>query len=382
MSQRSLTNQLAELGSIRRAQPDWRDATRARLLSLAATQVPKGLSWGDRAQLIWQHTRLAFSPMPLAPVLAALLLLAVGYTPFASATGKSLPGDALYPVKRAVERVELSFKASSGSQGLYYLVLAEHRLAEAKALLPQSVEAQAKLLRDYNISLGFAQASFQGSAQSGALAYAYDHATNSLGSALGLLMVPAANQPVYGKALELTSKLANQALVLLVGSRGSDDEGIGAIELTARLEEQIAKVEATLGGVDVRLHEFPATRRAPRVVVESREAVLPAAEAALAAKQSLLEAKELMAKKQFTLALEKVQEGEAITLKTVQAVDKVTKEAEAGEAVTPAPDATGTPEVKGDSTSTEVLPETVPATVPTSPTPAGEAPVPTPTPNP
>ncbi|MDZ4229890.1 MAG: hypothetical protein U1C53_02010, partial [Candidatus Veblenbacteria bacterium] len=265
-----------------------------------------------------------------------------------------------YPVKRVAEKVELSVRSTSGSQGLFYLTLAGRRLTEAQAVGAAEATTQAELLRDYNIALGFAQAGLETGLTSTTLARAYDQTTDMLAANLTTLPTAPQNQLVLSVALELTGKVSARALALLVSAHRQGANGLPQAEVANRLTQEIAKVEAKLGHVDDKIKEFPSVRPAPRVVIESKSTVVPVAEASRQAKESLSEAKELVARNEFSLALQKVQESEDITQKSEAAV---ADEAVAGEEQSPlegevkgeADETTGEPAVPG-----EVSPESQP----------------------
>lgn len=344
MSDRHLIHQLKELGAVSRAPALWRAQTRERLLKLVESKTDRPYVFAERAALLVQQLRLAVSPLRLAPVVAVLAIALVGYQPLARGVQAALPGQPLYSVKRASERVALSFKPSSLSHGLYYLELANRRLSESVAMGSSEPSTQGVLLRDYNISVGFAQASLEGGLPSGALAQAYDSTTVTLAANLSQLEVAPANRSAYAAAVEVTSRLSDRALALLVDAHVSGKNGLEPMAVALRLTNEISRLEAKLEGVDGKIKEFPASQPSPRVVIQSNATVVPAGEASRQAKESLNEAKELIANNEFSLALQKVQEGEAITQQTEEAVDQASE---------PAVE----PEVKGDATEGEEITE-------------------------
>ena len=358
MLEDQLIHKLHELGAINRAPALWREQTRAEILKKIEAVSSQPFSFGERLVYGWQQMRLVLAPMHLAPVVVAALVMIIGYGPLAAALTASLPGEMLYPAKRTVEKFELSIHSSSNSQGLFYLTLAGRRLEEARAVKAASVNTQAELLRDYNITLGFAQASLETGLPSQALAKAYDQATDVLSANLNSLTVASQNRSVYNAAQDLTSKVSARALALLVSAHTSDQNGVMPVEVANRLTAEIAKVEAKLEGVDVKIKEFPTVRPAPRVVIESKAAVVPVSEASRQAKESLTEAKELIAKSEFSLALAKVQESEDLTAKSEAAVaeeeaaaEPVTDQAVEGEEPAEGAAGQGEPTVEGESTA-------------------------------
>lgn len=318
MLDKQLQHQLNELANVKRAPLLWREQTRARLLKNIEVSASKPYSFSEQLVYRFQSVRLALAPMHLAPVVVALFVMLAGYSPFTSALAASLPGSPLYPIKRTVEKFELSLRSSSDSQGLFYLTLAGRRLTEAQVVSNSTV--QAELLRDYNIDLGFAAASLETGLASKDLAAAYDKATDYLAANLNSLAVSKVNRQVYKAALNLTNKVSSRALALLVSQHGTEHNGVGEDDVALRLSSEIAKMEAKLEDVEVKVKEFPASKPAPRVVLGHEATVVPVAEAQALAKANLSEAKELVARKEFSLALEKVQESEDLTTKSEAAV--------------------------------------------------------------
>ena len=185
------------------------------------------------------------------------------------------------------------------------------------------------------------------------LAKTYDQATDILAANLNVLTPAPANRQVYKVALDLTSKVSSRALALLVSQHGSNGDGVKSAEVADRLATEIAKVEAKLEGVEAKIQLFPENSPAPRVVITSKATVVPVAEASKQAKDNLAEAKELIARNEFGLALQKVQESEDLTAKSEAAVteEETTTEEEAkSETELEETPATETGEVKGDST--------------------------------
>jgi len=70
-------------------------------------------------------------------IAAAILTVGLLGTAAVAASASSLPGDILYPVKRAVEKVELSIHRDPSSRARLHLEYAQRRLAELSALLAE-----------------------------------------------------------------------------------------------------------------------------------------------------------------------------------------------------------------------------------------------------
>ncbi len=344
MTDRELINKLQELKTVKSAPALWRAGARERLMAQVEREVGSPFSFAESFRLRFRQLQFRVAPLPLMPALAAIVLILAGAVPFTSAMQSSLPGSVLYPVKRSVERMELSLQHQPERQGLIQLELAARRLNEV-ARLPHGSQAQARLLRDYNITLGFAQAGLRASPVSSGLAAAYDAALVELDGALARLAVASPARPAYVVALTLTDRLAAESLGAMVAAHQNGQNGLLPLAVSERLAQHIAKVEARLAGVDVKIREFPTTSPSPRVVLESKQAIVAVREARNLARVSLTEARELVKQNEFTLALQKVQEGEDIVDKTEAAVDKSAEQqvegaATSAGAVTPATDGT------------------------------------------
>ncbi|MBU1038704.1 hypothetical protein KKC17_00475 [Patescibacteria group bacterium] len=316
MSDRHLLNQIKELQNLKQAPVLWRQELRQTLLNTVAQEKTSAYSFKERVWLWAKETRLVVAPFRLAPIVAAVFLLIGGTVPVARATNQSLPGQTLYSVKRLAEKVQLSFQTNPLSRGLYYLDLANQRLVEINKLAGQPAD-QANLLRDYNISVGFAQASLQAAGQEANLVALYDSASQRLAQQLINLKDKVGEEAGYKAAIKVTEKLSDSSLALLVNFGAPENDGQ---VLANRLQSQITKAEAKLDGVDGRIIRLPQTKPL-KVVIESKKTVVPVKEASKQAKASLNEARELIEKKFYTLALQKVQEGEEITNKAEEVID-------------------------------------------------------------
>lgn len=351
MSDHKLLNQLKEIQVTKRAPALWREQTRERLLTLTETQTSRTYNFSEMVSLNWSRVRLAMSPVPIMPMLVVMLGLIFGYTPVSQAYSASLPGNLLYPVKRTIERVELSLRSTPATQGLFHLTLAERRLNEFNNLPPSEALAKAGLLRDYNIDLSFAQASLR-AADDSKLALQYDQVATELENKLANSKVSPSTQTSYNVAVVLTDKLSSTALAVLVDAHQNGQNGLLPAAVAQRLESQVSKIQNKLDGMESRISEFPESKPALRVVLETKQTIVPAKEASREAKKSLTEAMVLIQKKEFTLALQKVQESEDITTKTEAAITK----AETPPVATPAEEQG---KVEGVNTDTEVKPNEV-----------------------
>lgn len=325
MSDKILLKELHSFKQIHKPSTLWRDATRQRILTLAEAKPVTNWSGLERWRESWLEFRWRLSPVPvISSAVVAVALLMTGL-PMSQTLAQAQPGDWLYPVKRLEERVELSFKTSPTAQGIYYLKLADRRLQELTSIPIGNVE-QAELLRDYNVMLSFAQANYQAVAPTTELAQVYDRTTTNLIVNLNQVVVANSVRSVYTSARKLTKDINSQSLTTLVSLHKPDGNGTQQ-EVSDRLQREITKVEEQLATVQNKLQGLPSVQqRSSKVVIDSRRQVVPAAEAGKEATKNLDEAKEWLEKKEFSLALEKLKEGEVITLKTEEAIAEVTGE--------------------------------------------------------
>ncbi|HVN55103.1 MAG TPA: DUF5667 domain-containing protein [Anaerolineaceae bacterium] len=95
-------------------------------------------------------TRAGLRLAPLLAVLIVAALIAAGIGTF-TAAAQTLPGDWLYPVKRAQEEVELSLAPGSAAQADLHLAFASRRLSEATALVNKQPDAALEpILADFD----------------------------------------------------------------------------------------------------------------------------------------------------------------------------------------------------------------------------------------
>ncbi|MDY7041581.1 MAG: DUF5667 domain-containing protein [Chloroflexota bacterium] len=99
----------------------------------------------------------------LAPVALALLLVLFGSGIWvSSAAADSLPGDAIYPVKRAAERVQMSLTFSEIGRVRLHIKFADRRLEEVQAILEQRGEFDGATLAEVGDETEAALASAEG----------------------------------------------------------------------------------------------------------------------------------------------------------------------------------------------------------------------------
>jgi hypothetical protein len=109
-------------------------------------------------------------------IATAFVGTALGLGGVSSASASALPGDTLYPVKRATEQVELSFHRDLADRGAFQLELAERRLDEARQLSergPGSADLAAETVRDFEKTAAAGTANLMA-------AYRQDHSRSSI----------------------------------------------------------------------------------------------------------------------------------------------------------------------------------------------------------
>lgn len=102
-------------------------ATRARHLAALTREAP--------AATVTRPASRPFRVRATVAGLAAASILVLGSSSAIAASSGAVPGDSLYGLKRAVERVGLAMHRDPGSRAEFHLRLAGRRLAEAEALV-------------------------------------------------------------------------------------------------------------------------------------------------------------------------------------------------------------------------------------------------------
>lgn len=119
----ALATRLCEIAAETEPTPEFRTALRTQLMTSAAP-----------VRLITPTTSRTRSLRRRTTAVAVLLATAFGGAGMAAASASTLPGDALYPVKRVIENSQFAFKYSDSSRGTYHLQLATERLTEVDDL--------------------------------------------------------------------------------------------------------------------------------------------------------------------------------------------------------------------------------------------------------
>ncbi len=139
----ALVEQLRDLDTPR-PDPGFAVDLRAKLVAAAQTELTS--SPVDSRSTDRRSGRLEPRRRRLMSVAASVCIMAGSGVGAAAASQSALPGDALYPVKRGIERVELSIAGSSSERGQEYLESADTRLTEIQGLAltrPDDIETPA-----------------------------------------------------------------------------------------------------------------------------------------------------------------------------------------------------------------------------------------------
>jgi len=154
-----LSTRLQAAGSLVHPSPRFKEAAPARLRSLVMAQAPAQprayhvstylkSNAPRRPAALPRSTRPRFMPALIILLVLALILSGIGTV---AVSAQALPGDFLYPVKRAQESVQLTFSASAAEQAGLYVEFANRRMGEVLALLQQDrTDPLGQALADYD----------------------------------------------------------------------------------------------------------------------------------------------------------------------------------------------------------------------------------------
>jgi hypothetical protein len=164
-------------------------------------QVPEAVARAHVAALTGVATLERRRPrhrIALVLIAAAITAILLGGAAV-SASASALPGELLYPVKRAVERVELMIHRDPASQAKLHLEYAQRRLAELSAL-------QALRRAGQSVDVGAAMRAYQGEVNAAEHALAEDRANP------GYAALAAALDAQLERHLAVLSSLKDNAL--------------------------------------------------------------------------------------------------------------------------------------------------------------------------
>lgn len=185
------------------------------------------------------------APSPVRRRVAALAgtaVAAVGAVGMVTTSASAVPGDALYPVKRGVENVELALQRGETERGDYRFELAAERLEEATALVAQGAAdgpTVSSLLTDFtrHAEAGAAEHfTVFGEAATPASVEAVNAFVTTSAAELGALsgLAPAGADAALRDAAGAVADLAGQAARLCGACDASDLSAlVGAVERAA-----------------------------------------------------------------------------------------------------------------------------------------------------
>jgi len=191
---------------------DYVAALRSRLMADTAL-VPT-----DRRLVLPQHAPRRQNRLTAA---AAALVIVGGTAGMSVAAQGSLPGDALYPVKRGIEQVNETFSFSDAARGEDMLHQADARLGEVDLMLANgaSNQAVAETLKSFATSAGAGAdllfRSYQRDGNDDSVSTVRDFAGNDMGELTDLAQrAPVSLQAEFAQAAQLLAGLDQQARVL------------------------------------------------------------------------------------------------------------------------------------------------------------------------
>jgi hypothetical protein len=118
-------------------EPEFRDALRQRLVAIATVQADDPSTAAEVAS-VNAHAGARYRARQRLAALAGTVALATSVAGVGVASARSLPGAPFYDVKRATESVQLWVTGGNLAKGRRHLEFARTRLAEARALSPNS----------------------------------------------------------------------------------------------------------------------------------------------------------------------------------------------------------------------------------------------------
>ena len=144
-----------------------------RLRNVAGAVEPRANFRSSLRTSLVMEAETALVPAPTAPrvraaratrviprrrmvIASAFVATLLGLGSMASASASALPGETLYPVKRATEQLELTFHRDLADRGAFQLELAERRLVEAHEVSergPEFADLATETLREFEVEV-------------------------------------------------------------------------------------------------------------------------------------------------------------------------------------------------------------------------------------
>ena len=276
---KTLPNHIKEsLSQLRAIKPEasWLEQNKQQLIaSLSITaQAEQRLSYASALSMSTRDmlTRLAWQPLG-----TLILILGVVVGPSIAAVNAakgSLPGDALYPVKRSLERARLSFTFSSARRAELEVDLVSTRLHELQRLTKEqapSPERQQKIalaVEELKKDTATVKTRLDAAKQNGdtankqqavAIAKIVDQKTSDYQETLQAAMNDINNESAKGTGGSLTQAISSvqdvtiNALDILVNDGDKASEPISAEDLKTRVEKQFSSVKQSVDAFRVQV---------------------------------------------------------------------------------------------------------------------------------
>lgn len=274
----------------------WKQETHARLLhTLQVPPTVQRLSIIRYAQFVSSYSREMITKLAWQPIGALLLVAAVIVGPSfvtVNAAKGSLPGDALYPVKRSLERARISLTFSSTKRAERELNLVANRLHEIQRITKEqapsperkqkiaiALEELKKDTTTVKTRLEASKTEPQTSAQKTEtlnLAKIIDAKTSGYQETLrsAVLDMHADNQEPsddLGEAISTVQEVAINALDVLVSTKEDGELPISQEELRGKVEQQLTVTKSTADAVRLRLTTLIAAETANTATTEPVE---------------------------------------------------------------------------------------------------------------
>lgn len=316
---------IKQLKSLRSVGPgaEWKKTTRAFLVAEARNNFGReaaGETWASElAKIIFPWKVLQLVGKPVLAVLAIFgLVLGSGLS--VSASERALPGDTLYPLKLATERVQVALTFDAGEQAKIHVELAGKRVNEVKKIKETTDSPQNKIQK-----IGVAMDNFQEeiAAAGNKLDNLNKEVTPEATVELAKIVDSKANEykealnetkselPVDGEAaqkinqgLNVVDEAGDQALAVIVEKHVQGEVVQPEEEVLNRVEKKIETTEVQVTAIENQINSLSLPSAEP--------AAVQVQETTLSAKAALNDAREALSQKEVTIALDKAFESKRL----------------------------------------------------------------------
>ncbi len=205
--------------------------------------------------LSWKLSRVWLQPMTVA--LGAFALVFGGWVTTVNASFDSVPGDVLYPVKLATERVQVSLATSGERRAKLHAEFAGRRLDELNSITSSSgankdvrVKAAVDGFKQEIASVNDELMTIQGNdpSQAATLAMIVDQKTDEYEAAIAQSgpSVPDGNKSDVAEALNAVQQSNAQAVDAIVGSHEANNETQTEESLQKNFQERLASLSTRI----------------------------------------------------------------------------------------------------------------------------------------